>query len=130
MSTLPNIAFILKGNINNGRNSRSCFFPALWTSFQDIPFINEEAMCCINEQVIGAVNEVAISAIIRPRNIPFSVFFFISYFTVSVAPSINRPECSSDFTILIMLSVFSVKLNKMNPFPVFTGPLPFFSFQI
>ena len=70
------------------------------TPFPGIEFTNEEAADCINEEAIGAVNEAPTSAIIAPENPPFC--FYISYFTVSVALSINRPDFSSDFTISII----------------------------
>ena len=66
------------------------------TPFPEIAFINEETTGCINEETIGAINEAAIGAIIAPRNSPFC--FLISCFTASVAPSINRPDFSGDFT--------------------------------
>ena len=70
-------------------------FFALITLFPGIAFINEEATGSINKEAIGAINEATISAIIAPRNQPSC--FFISCFTVSAAPSVNRPEFSSDF---------------------------------
>ena len=62
-------------------------------------FINKEATGCINEESIRAINEAAVDAIIAPGH-PRSCFF-ISCFTVSVAPSINRPNFFSDPTTLI-----------------------------
>ena len=73
---------------------------------------------CTNEEAIGAINEANIGAIKAPRN-PF-LFFFHSCFTVSVAPSINRPESSSDFTVLITSSIFLFKMNKVVAFPTLT----------
>ena len=82
------------------------------TPFPHRAFINEEAIGYINEKAVGAVNEAAIyaineagiGAIIAPRNPPFFYFIccFISYFTVSVALSINRPDFFNDSTILII----------------------------
>ena len=47
--------------------------------------------------------------------------FFISYFTVSVTPSINTPESSKDFMILILF-VSSFEINKVNLFATLTAP--------
>ena len=86
------------------------------TPFPDIALIliHEEVIGCINEEGIGAINEVAIGAIIAPRN-PHSCFL-VSCFTISIAQSINRPESSSNFTILIITSISSFEMNEMNPF--------------
>ena len=46
--------------------------------------------------------------------------FFYSCFTVSVAPSINRPESSSEFTVLMTSSISSFKMNKVGAFPTLT----------
>ena len=89
-----------------------------------IEFINEEAIACINEEAIGAINETAIGAIIAWRNSPSC--FFILCFTVLLAPSINRPDFSNDFTISIMSSRSSFEINKVNPPVVLTAPCPFF----
>ena len=112
--------FIIKGNANNGRNLFSCPFPAFLTPFQDIAFINEEATSCINEEAIGAINDAAIGAIIALQN-PSSCFF-ISCFTVSVKPSVNKPESSRDLIILIISFISSFEMNKKNLFPDLTAP--------
>ena len=93
-----------------------------------IEFINEEAIGCINEEAIGAINEAAVGAITEGRNPPFC--FFISYFTVSLAPSINRPDFSYDSAILIISSISSFETNKVNPLPALTAPCPVIFFQI
>ena len=98
LTPFPRI-FIIKSNTNNGRNPPSYLFPV-------IAFINKEATGCINEEAIGAINEAATGVIIAPGNLP-ACFFFVSYFTVSVALSINRPDFSSDSTILIISSISS-----------------------
>ena len=95
LSPFPNI-FIIKSSANNGRNPHSCPFVV-------IEVISEEAIGCINEEAIGAINEAAIGAIIAGRN-PTS-YFFISCFTVLLAPSINRPDFSNDSTVLIISSI-------------------------
>ena len=76
--------FIIKGN---AKNPLFCPFPV-------IVFISKEATGSINEETTGVINEIAIGAIIVPRNPPS--FFLISCFTVSLAPSIKRPDFSSD----------------------------------
>ena len=81
--------FIVKGNINNGRNPVSFPFPALVTTFPDIAVINEEATRCIYEKAICAINEATIGAIIVPQNLS-SCFFLNSCFTVPVTPLFNR----------------------------------------
>ena len=50
--------------------------------------------------------------------------FVVSCFTVSVTPSINTPESSNDFMILIISFISSFKINKVNPFPALTAPFP------
>ena len=86
LTTFPR-TFILKSNAINGRNPPYCLFPV-------IEFIDEEATDCINEEVIVVINKAAIGAIIVPENRPSC--FFISVFTVSIAPSINRPDFYSE----------------------------------
>ena len=86
--------FIIKSNVNNGRNPSSCLFPV-------IAFINKEVTSCVNEEATGAINEAAIDTM---------------SFTVAVAPSVNRPDFSFDSTILIILSISSFEMNKVNPF--------------
>ena len=51
--------------------------------------------------------------------------FFVSCFIVSVVPSINIPDFSSDSTFLAMPSIYSFEMNKANPFPGLTSPLSF-----
>ena len=93
------ITFIIKGNANNRRNPPSCPFPV-------IAFIKEEA----TDAVIGAI--------IAPRNPPCC--FFISCFTISVAPLVNRPDISSDSTILKISSVSSFEIKKVKLYPALT----------
>ena len=88
--------FIIKGNANNERNPPSCSSPV-------IAFINEKVTGCVNEEATGAINEAVIGSIIASRNPPSC--FFISFFNVSLAPSINRSDFSSDSMILIISSV-------------------------
>ena len=49
VTPFPDMAFIIKGNSNNGRNPPSCPFPTIITHFPDIAFINEEAIGASNE---------------------------------------------------------------------------------
>ena len=51
-----------------------------------------------------------------------SSYLFISCFTVSVFPSINTPEFSGKVMILIISSITSFKMNKVNSFPSLTTP--------
>ena len=52
------------------------------------------------------------------------MFLFIYFaFYYAVAPSINRAESSSDFSILMTSSISSIQMNKMNPFPALAAPL-------
>ena len=53
------------------------------------------------------------------------LIFFNSCFTVSLIPSINTFEYSSDFMILIISFISSFEINKVNPFSVLTAPFPF-----
>ena len=110
--------FIIKGNANNRRNSPSGPFP-------DITFINKDVNKDINEEPISAIDEAVIGAIIA-QDIHL---IFISCFTISVAPSIYRPDLSSDSTVLITSSLSSFELNKVNPFPALTASCPHFSFK-
>ena len=57
------------------------------------------------------------------------LFFFISCFTVSVTPSINRHEFSNDFMNLIISFMSSFKINKINSFPALTAPISVFFFK-
>ena len=50
---------------------------------------------------------------------------FLLSFTISVPPSINTPESSNDFIILIISFISSFEINKVNPFPALTAPFVF-----
>ena len=88
--------------------------PALLTPLPLKPFTTEEITGCTNKAAKGANK--------TPRNLLSS--FFISYFTVSVTPSINTPESSNDFMILIISFISSFKINKVNPVPALTVSFP------
>ena len=80
-------------------NQPSCPLPALLTPFPVIVFVNEEATDYISEEAVGAI----LGAIITGRN---PVLFFISCFTVSLAPSINTPGFSSDYDFNNIIHIF------------------------
>ena len=48
---------------------------------------------------------------------------FLRHFFVTITPSINTPEPSSDFIILIISSI-SFEINKVNPFLALTAFFP------
>ena len=99
------------------------------TPFPNIALINEKLTGRINEEAIGAIYEAAIGAIIALRNPPSC--FFISCFTVSVAPSSNRPDFYSGSRFLMIFSISSFEMNIVDLFPALTAPCPlFFFFQI
>ena len=43
--------------------------------------------------------------------------------------SINTPQSSNDFMILIISFIFSLEIKKVNPFPALTAPLPLIFFS-
>ena len=53
--------------------------------------------------------------------------FLISCLTVSVTPSINAPESSNDYMILVISFIFSFEINKVNSFSALTAPFPLIS---
>ena len=75
--------------------------PALLTPLPLVPFTTEE--------ITGYTNEAANGDNKAPRN-PHTCFF-ISCFTVSVTPSIDTPESSNDFMILIISFISSFKIK-------------------
>ena len=97
------------------------FFACSYES--DIAFIKEEDTGCINEEAIHAINQAAVGAIVAQRKLPSCFFFFISSsFTVSVAQAINRSGFSSDSKVLVISSISSSEMYKVNPFPVLAAP--------
>ena len=78
--------------------------PALLTTLPIIPFTTEEFTGCPNEEI--------------------GLLFFISYFTVSVTLSMNMPESSKDFMILIISFISSFEINKVNLFPDLRASFP------
>ena len=72
-----------------------------------IPFTTEEITGCTKEAAKGANK--------APRNLPSCSF--ISYLTVSVTPSIDTPESSNDY-IILMISFISSFLYLAGPFPL------------
>ena len=45
-------------------------------------------------------------------------------FTDSVTPTNNELESSNGFMVLIISSISSFEINKLNPFPALTAPFP------
>ena len=111
--------FIIKGNANNGRNPPSSPFPF------SLATINEEATGCINVESIGTINEPAIGAIIAPIN-PSCCFFILCFTVLVVVPSNNRSNFSIESTILIISSISSIEINKVNLFPTLAVPCQLF----
>ena len=119
VTPFPKILVINKRAANNKRNPPSVSD----TPFRKIPFTNEEVPGCLNIETIGTINEAGIGAMKAGRALPSC--FFISCFTVPVVPqSISLYVFSSDFTILIISSLYSIKINKVNPFLALTAPRP------
>ena len=50
--------------------------------------------------------------------------FFISCFTISITSSINTPESSNYFMILIISFTSLFEMNKVNPFPALAALFP------
>ena len=86
--------------------------PALLTALPFVPFSTEE--------ITGCINEAAESTNKTPRNPPSC--FFISCFSVSGTPSINTPESSNDFIILIISFISSFKINKVTHLASLAAP--------
>ena len=93
-------------------------YPALLTPLPFIPFTTEE--------IIGCTNDVAEGANKAQKNLP--PCFFISFFTVSVTPSITTTKSSNDFMVLIISFISSFKINRVNLFPALTAPFPLILF--
>ena len=66
------------------------------------------------EKITGCTNEAAKGANKAQRKPPSC--FFISCFTVTATLSINTPESSNDFMILIISFRSSFEINKVNLF--------------
>ena len=92
----------------------------LITPFPVIAFINDKATGCINEEVMMLSMKQA--QVLPMQEEIHLLVFFISCFTFSLAPSINKPEFSSDSTILIISSKSSFNINKVSPPPALRGP--------
>ena len=71
------------------------------------------------EKIIGCTFEVAKGANKATRNPHFC--FYISCFTALLTPSMNKPESSNDFMILIISFISSFEANKVNTFPALTA---------
>ena len=114
------ITFTIKGNVYQ-EEIPPCHFLALLTPFPVITFINKKATGFINKEAIDAIVQASIGAIIAERNPPSC--FFIRCFTVSLALSINRPDFSTDSTILRISSI-SFEMKKVNSLHALTAPCP------
>ena len=108
--------FIIKGNANNGRHPPSCSH----YSFSSYSIYQWQSHRLYQWRSHDAINEASTGATIAGRNPPSC--FFISCFTFSLAPSINKPQFSSDSTILIISSKSSFNINKVSPPPALRGP--------
>ena len=80
--------------------------PVLIIPLPIIPFATEKITSCATEAAKGA-----------NKNSKKSCFLFsISFFTITVTPFINTPECSNHFIILIISLISPFKINKVDPF--------------
>ena len=77
VTLFKDVAFIIKGNANNGRNPSYYPFPALMIPFPDKAFINEKTAGCVYGK---AVIEAAIGAFIVPRSLPSFFLFHVLHF--------------------------------------------------
>ena len=57
------------------------------------------------------------------------LLFFITCFTISVTPSINTPESSIDFMILIISFTYIFEIYIVNLFPALATPFHLFLFS-
>ena len=80
VSPFPDIAYVIKGNANDGKNPHYCPFPGLMTPFPNIACTNDEAADCINKEFIGTINKAAIGDIRAPINLSFCLLFYVSQF--------------------------------------------------
>ena len=58
------------------------------------------------------------------QEIHLLVFRFQICFTASVNPSVNTPEFSNGFAVLIISSISSLEMNKVDPFPDLSASFP------
>ena len=86
--------------------------PAAMNPLPAILFTTKKNTDFTTEAVIGA-NKAARSSL---------SYLFISFFVASVTPSIYTSEYSDDFTILIISSISSFKMDKVNHFPALIVP--------
>ena len=111
----PVISFITKDNANNSGNQHRFPFCALLTPFPVIAFINEEAVVSkLHQWRSHKFYQWNIhSSIISSKK--STLLFFISCYTLSLALSMIRPDFCRGYTILIILYVSSLEINKSNP---------------
>ena len=107
------------GNNKGSNNGRNLFLSV----FKQKLLFQAHFLVLINAiNPIVAINEAAIGANKALSN-PSSCFL-VSHFTVSVTPSINTLEFSSNFMILIILLKSSFEMNKVGCFPALTSFTP------
>ena len=111
VTLFKDVAFIIKGNANNGRNPSYYPFPVLMIPFPDKAFINEKATGCVYGKV---VIEAAIAAFIVPRSLPSLFLFHVLLFQLHHR-LIDR-IFPSDLNILMILSISSFAINKSQSF--------------
>ena len=75
---------------------------------------------CISEETIGAINE----AVIGTEKSTFLFSYFMFYYLT--APSINRLDFSRDSNILIISSISSFDIRKLNPIPALRVSCPLY----
>ena len=97
MTPFPQIHFNKKGASNNGRNPLTLCFTNSLSKYMSYHWRCHSLYQWRNHRLYQWSNHRSYQ---RRKNTIF-LFSFISCCTVSVVPSINRPEFSSDFTILI-----------------------------
>ena len=111
VNLFKDVAFIIKGNAENGRNPSYYPFPVLMIPFPDKAFINEKTTGCVYRK---PDIEDAIGAFIVPRSLPSFFLFHVLLFQVHHR-LIDR-IFPSDLNILMILSISSFAINKSQSF--------------
>ena len=106
VTLFKDVAFIIKGNANNGRNPSYYPFPVLMIPFPDKAFINEKTTGCVYRKV---VIEAAIAAFIVPRSLSFCFSFHVLLFQLQ--HRLIARIFSSDLNILMILSISSFAIK-------------------
>ena len=114
---------IIKDNANMGRNSPTCSLPVLMNQIQHLSKKKTQAVS-MKKPYMLSIKQPQVPS--QPKENYLLVFFFFSFisssFTVSVAQSINRSGFSSDSKVLVISSISSSEMYKVNPFPVLAAP--------